>query len=407
MKIVIDTEVFFFNATTDYLAYYKNHLIKIDDEKSVMDLLEIISNREQFFEYEKDDIFVQINGKSLSKNILIGELVEEFGTNIKIEPISTFRANKHLKIDNSDFIAKHSLLEEFGDEDDFIYYKSLIREYYASEMLKYNQDYFGDSLFIYADYLIGKYPDKKDAILKIINDKNGIGLYERECNIYPYSWNHKTITLLRDSLSLVKEENEPLEWMKNFLNKKFNKIEMDYYEAADTVLAAHFGIRYDDISSLELILKKIGLEKIENELKRPFNNFYISFYSGNFSCKNYSAVQKSAESILSALGANVVSFSSSDRADGSSLVETAPHIAFKKAGNIMLDAYDSGAEILVVDSKTSHFMMDQNVEKCEELTGRDIKIPVLSLAQIVCLALDFANPDVLGCSYHKIKPTFI
>ncbi len=407
MKVILDTEVFFFNATTDYLAYYKNHLIKIDDEKSVMNLLEIISNREQFFEYEKDDIFVQINGKSLSKNILIGELVEEFGTDIKIEPISTFRANMHLKIDSGDFIAKHSILEEFGDEDDFIYYKSLIREYYASEMLKYNQDYFGDSLFIYADYLIGKYPEKKDAILKIINDKNGIGLYERECNIYPYDHNYKTITLLRDSLSLIKEEDEPLSWMKNFVNKKLNKTEIDYYEAAHTVLAAHFGIRDDSDSSLELILKKIGLDKIEDELKKPFTNFSVAFYSGNFSCKNYQVVQDSAESILTTIGAKIVDFNSSDRADGSDLVEVAPQIAYKKAGNIMLDAHDCGAEILVVDSQLSHFMMDQNVKNNQENTGRDIKIPVLSLAQIVCLALDFANPDVLGFSSHKIKPTFI
>ncbi len=407
MKVILDTEVFFFNATTDYLAYYKNHLIKIDDEKSVMNLLEIISNREQFFEYEKDDIFVQINGRSLSKNILIGELVEEFGTDIKVEPISTFRANMHLKINDSDFIAKHSILEKFADEDDFTYYKSLIREYYASEMLKYNQDYFGDSLFIYADYLIGKYPEKKGEILTLINDKNGIALYERECNIYPYNSNHKVITLMRDSLSLIKEEDEPLSWMKNFINDKLNKTEVDYYEAAHTVLAAHFGIRDENDSSLELILNKIGLDKIKDELKRPFEGFHVSFYSGNFSCKNYRVVQESAESILSAIGAKVIPFGSSDRADGSSLVETAPQIAYKKAGNIMLDAHDCGAEILIVDSQTSHYMMDQNVKKCIEATGRDIVIPVLSLAQIVCLALDFANRDVLGFNSHKIKPTFI
>ncbi len=407
MKVILDTEVFFFNATTDYLAYYKNHLIKIDDEKSVMNLLEIIANREQFFEYEKDDVFVQINGKSLSSNILIGELVEEFGTSIKIEPISTFRANMHLKINNSDFLAKHSLLEKFGNEEDFTYYKSLIREYYASEMLKYNQDYFGDSMFIYADYLIGKYPEKKDAILIAINNKNGIALYERECNIYPYNSNHKVITLMRDSLTLVKEEEAPLSWMQNFISDKLNKTEVDYYEAAHTVLAAHFGIRDESGSSLELILNKIGLEKIKDECKRSFRDFHVSFYSGNFSCKNYGVVQESAESILEAIGAKVVPFDSSDRADGSSLIETAPFVAYKKAGNIMLAAHDSGAEILIVDTQTSHFIMDQNVKKCEDATGRDIIIPVLSLAQIVCLALDFANPDVLGFTSHKIKPTFI
>jgi heterodisulfide reductase subunit B len=146
---------------------------------------------------------------------------------------------------------------------------------------------------------------------------------------------------------------------------------------------------------------------VKDEIKYPFDDFSVAFYAGSFDCDALVEVNKEAQNLLSALGAKVVNFASSDDADGFDIAPYNENIAFKKAGNIVLDAFDSGADIVVVDNKESHFMMDQSVKKCEKATGRDIRISILNISQMVALAIGITDKEKLGLDQHKIKPEFI
>ena len=394
MGIKIDTRTFFFNADTDFLAYYKNHTIKIDEDKKVKDLLLEVQAREPIFKFRKTATLLQINGIFVKGTLSIKKAVELFGTSWTIEPISTFRAVNDLVINDDDFIDKHKILEEFADEDDFKYYKTLIVDYYSSDSLQYNQDYFGDSMFVYAHYLIEKYPAKKEQILNIIDDANGIWLYEKECNQYPPSDIASKIDALKAEF--------PVQPLKGYTDETTS-----YYDKAEDVLATHFGVKKDEDCALETILDNITLDRVKDEIKHSFDNFNVAFYAGSFDCDALVEVNKEAKNLLKALGANVVNFATCDDADGFDIAPYNESIAYKKAGNIALDAFDSGAEILVVDNKESHFMMDQSVKKCEKATGRDIRIPILNISQIVALAVGITDKAKLGLDEHKIKPEFI
>jgi succinate dehydrogenase/fumarate reductase-like Fe-S protein len=394
MSVKLDTRTFFFNAKTDFLAYYKNHTIKIDEDKKVKDLLLEIQALEPTFEFKKTATLLQINGIYVKGSLGIKKAVELFGSSWTIEPISTFRAVKDLIINDEDFIQKHEILGEFADEDDFKYYKSLILDYYSSDSLKYNQDYFGDSMFVYAHYLIEKYPAKKEQILKIIDDANGIWLYEKECNQYPPSDISQKIDALKSEF--------PVQPLKGYTDET-----TAYYGKAEDLLATHFKVEKDEDCALETILDNITLDRVKDEIKHSFDGFSVAFYAGSFDCDALVEVNKEAQNLLSALGANVVNFASSDDADGFDIAPYNENIAFKKAGNIALDAFDSGADILVVDNRESHFMMDQSVKKCEKATGRDIRIPILNISQMVALAIGITDKEKLGLDQHKIKPEFI
>ncbi len=393
MIITLDTRTFFFNADTDFLAYYKNNDIKIDNEKNIKDLLFHLDDTDADFSFSKQNTFLQINGVSIEGSVSIKEAVEIFGTSWKIEPVSTFRAIKNLIINDDDFIEKYSLLEEFGDDDDFKEYKKLFREYYASIMLKYNQDYFGDSIFIHAYYLIEKYPLKKNDILKVIDMPNGIWLYEKECNFYPKNDNDQKINSLKD---MLKEDK-----LKGYTPEK-----MSYYDKAEEFLTTRFSVQKDEDCALETILDNIKLSTIKESVKNPFSDFSVAFYAGSFDCKHICDANKQAKNLLKTLGADIIEFTCFDKNDG---FDIAPYndVGYKKAGDIMLDANDSGAEILVVDSKESHFIMDQCVKKCETQTGRDIRIPILNISQMVALAVGVTDVSTLGLDQHKIKPQFI
>ncbi len=394
MNIQLDTKTFLFNATRDYLPDYKMHTIMIDDALKVKDLLLEVQNLENFFDFRKTNTMLQINGVSVKGSLGIAKAVELFGTSWTIEPISTFRATKDLIIDDSDFIEKHKVLEEFGDEEDFKYYKTLIREYYASGTLAYNQDYFGDSMFLYAHHLIEKYPAKKEAILDAIDVPNGIGSYEKECNMYPYNDNMQTIHALEAQLFAPEV-------------KGYSEEAMGYYDKAEAVLCSHFAAQKDEDCALETILDNITLEKVVSEVKHPFSDFKVAFYAGDFTCKDVPEVKKAAKELLTAIGANVVDFEFSARGDGFDIVGADEAVAYKKAGNIIFDAIDSGAEILVVDSKETHFMIDQGKKKCEKAVGRDIRVPVLNISQMVALAIGITDREKLGLDTHKIAVEFI
>jgi len=394
MSVKLDTRTFFFNAKTDFLAYYKRHEIVIDSSKKVKDLLMEIQELEPIFEFNKTSTVLAINGISVKGSLEIKKAVEVFGTSWTIEPISTFRAIKDLKIDDSDFIQKHEILEEFAEEEDFKYYKTLKTIYYASSGLSYNQDYMGDSMFIYAHYLMKRYPEKKSEILKAIDKPDGIWLFEKECSIYPPSKNMDEVEAIKNELGVKSV-------------KGYTPESTSYYDKAEEVLCSHFGVQKDEDCALETIVDNIGIEKIVSELKHPFSEFNVSFYTGSFECEHVAEVDSEAKKLLTAIGAKVVDFALSNSADGFDIVADNSKIAYKKAGNIALDAFDTGAEILVVDNRESHFMLDQSVKKCESAVGRDITIPILNISQMVALAIGITDVAKLGLDEHKIKQELV
>jgi hypothetical protein len=77
--------------------------------------------------------------------------------------------------------------------------------------------------------------------------------------------------------------------------------------------------------------------------------------------------------LIAQKGMKGVHFSRSGKLAGLGIVEENKELAFKKAGAILLDAYDRGAEVLVVEDVDVLDMFKKNYAAIEKTVGRKIK----------------------------------
>ena len=188
MECKLVLEVFRFDCKTDYLPYYKKVVIKIDEEKTVADLLAVIKDDEKSFEYPiGENAAIKINDKLLFTDVKIAEIKEFFGNELQLDPLNSKRAKKDLHINLDDFEAKFDVLDAFVDASDRKVFKSYIREHYASPIVNMDDGFLGDGLFAFVYDMILKYPERKIKMLETIAKKDsGIWLHVNISNrLYP------------------------------------------------------------------------------------------------------------------------------------------------------------------------------------------------------------------------------
>ncbi len=188
MECKLILEVFRFDCKTDYLPYYKKVVMKIDEKKTVADLLAIIKEDEKAFEYPVGkNAAIKINDKSLFTTQKIEDIKKIFGKELKLEPLSSKHSTKDLSINEKDFEEKFDLLDAFVASNDRKVYKSYIREHYSSPMVNMEEEFLGDALFAFAYDMSVKYPQRKTQILETIAQQDsGIWLHVNISNrLYP------------------------------------------------------------------------------------------------------------------------------------------------------------------------------------------------------------------------------
>lgn len=184
MECKLELSVFRFDATTDFLPYYKKHFLKIDKEKTLNDLFSMIQGEDVSFDYPKGEYAaIKLNGKALFTNITIDEVVTNFGKSLTLEPLSTKRVIKDMIINDDDFYERFDLLDAFVEAKDRATFKSYILFHYASSVFEFMPQFQGDALFAFAYDMILKYPSRKQEILNIVaNEYTGIFYHIRLCN---------------------------------------------------------------------------------------------------------------------------------------------------------------------------------------------------------------------------------
>lgn len=188
MECKLALSVFRFDATTDFLPYYKKHFIKVDLAKTINDLFALIKEQDVSFDYPKDErAALKINGKALYTTATLEEIVEHFGKELTLEPLSTKRVTKDMMINDEDFYASFDLLDPYVDSKDKAAFETYIIYHYASSVLEHVEGYQGDALFAFAYDMVQKHPSRKKEILSVVaNAHTGAFNHIRLCNkIYP------------------------------------------------------------------------------------------------------------------------------------------------------------------------------------------------------------------------------
>ncbi|MDR3346670.1 MAG: DUF5644 domain-containing protein [Campylobacteraceae bacterium] len=179
MSYTLNISVFRFNAKSDFLPYYKQYKVTAEQDAELLDVLNLIKKQDKDFSFSKNKFLgVKVNSITTFTQTPISTIVKAFSKSFTLEPISEFYAINDLDVDTSDFEKKLKPLKAFIEEGDEEYYRELISYYYSSPTLEFEREYFGDSLMLFAIFLIKKYPQKRDDVLRAIADERyGVWLH--------------------------------------------------------------------------------------------------------------------------------------------------------------------------------------------------------------------------------------
>ncbi len=112
----VNFKVFRFNADDDYLPYYEDYTMEVTSEEVVLDILNRIKwDHDGSFSYRRScrhgicgACAIKVNGRStLACKERMNDMIDLFGSELTIEPLSIKRAVKDMIIDKADFWEKH------------------------------------------------------------------------------------------------------------------------------------------------------------------------------------------------------------------------------------------------------------------------------------------------------------
>lgn len=169
-------KVFRFNADQDYLPYYEDYEMEVTSEEVVLDILNRIKwDHDGSFSYRRScrhgicgACAIKVNGRStLACKERMNDMIELFGNEISLEPLSKKRSVKDLIIDKADFWEKHDAIHPYliSDVDEHPEHEHIVTPeeaealleadiciqcgacHYACPVVEINEDYFGPAAF--------------------------------------------------------------------------------------------------------------------------------------------------------------------------------------------------------------------------------------------------------------------
>jgi len=342
-NIELNVRAFFFNAKTDYLPYYKNFTFtvdKTDQETQLKALLPLIQAKNSDFSYPDENLLFRVNNLVVTGEEKLSTIIEELGTELTIDPALSFRADNGLIFNNNNFIRqfRSTFKRHAENKEDLAYYISLYPVQYASETFQYNHDYIGDAVLVTAAKIIEEHPEYEDDILEAINDEfDGIGCCEYENNVFQ-----------------GEDYSKVIQGLKEKIRRKNSRSLMDKLKS----------------NCLNKIRKPIELESLEERS--------VALYRGE---KNSLSLQEKLAKNIQQHNGKIVEFEMSTKLAGQTIIDSNPTIAFQKAGKMMLEALDNGAEVLVFAKESDAQLFNNIIAEVESEVGREIPLALLSWDQ--------------------------
>ncbi len=363
----LEISLFKFDANSDYLPYYTKHYIKLYEQKNLLEILQEI-NEESNFGFEEDENFgVVVNGIYTTLSLSVEQIKKDFGDILQIEPLSTKRAYKDLLINEDDFYDKLLLLKNYHlNHEEGTLYEQYKLYFYASNTLNYNKDYIGDAFILLAHDLLKDNKDTEEIKKLLLNEENGIMFYtDSSSRIYEYpNFIKKKIEKVQKELNIIKPLSE-----QSFKSNSAKEI------------------KFDEVTKL-------------TDIKYSFENFNIAYYEGSTLCRK-------TQNIINSLSANFLPLLSMTNDLAMNTFHINKEFTYSLASQVMLDAFDNGADFIVVDNSETFYLLDSNRKELEKVSGREIVLPVIHSSELVKLASGEHEEVKKSLSLHSIDPEII
>jgi len=199
-------KVFRFNANEDYLPYYDEYDMEVTSEEVVLDILNRIKwDHDGSFSYRRScrhgicgACAIKVNGRStLACKERMFDMIDLFGNELTLDPLSQKRAIKDMIIDKSDFWEKHAAVTPYlvadieeepksenivtPEEEHRLLDADLCIQcgacHYACPSVEINEEYFGPAAFAAAYRFSADVRDHSENRLKDVNEM-GQGVWD-------------------------------------------------------------------------------------------------------------------------------------------------------------------------------------------------------------------------------------
>lgn len=192
-------------------------------------------------------------------------------------------------------------------------------------------------------------------------------------------------------------------------------------KARVNVKLAEVGLEYKGTSEvthfLYALIQDFGLDNLSKLVKVPLSQFNIAPFYG---CHNIrpSELQNlsnggenpynptSLDDLIIACGGVTVDYAEKNKCCGFHAELQSPRIAAVLTGNALAGAMDANADWMVTPCPLCHLKLDVQHHNASKAIGRDVKLPILHMPQMVGLALG-CTPAELGLAHHVTKVNFI
>jgi succinate dehydrogenase / fumarate reductase, cytochrome b subunit len=166
---------------------------------------------------------------------------------------------------------------------------------------------------------------------------------------------------------------------------------------------------------LWLLVEEIGLAELRSRVTRPLTDLKVGPFYGCYIVRpvdrlGIDSVEHPRDTylaqVIQALGGTVIEYAGSHKCCGFPIITMNKEASLKQAGRHLGDAVDADADCLVTPCPLCHLNLDLQQPLAERTVGRELKMPVLHLPQLVGLALGL-EPKELGFQRHVVKPSSV
>jgi succinate dehydrogenase / fumarate reductase, cytochrome b subunit len=165
---------------------------------------------------------------------------------------------------------------------------------------------------------------------------------------------------------------------------------------------------------LWLLVEELGLDVLRKRVKRPLSGLRVGPFYGCYIVRPKNRIgidaehprDKYLEQVIDALGGTVIDYAGSHKCCGFPIITMNKQASLLQAGRHLGDAADAEADCLVTPCPLCHLNLDLQQPLAERVVGRELKMPVLHLPQLVGLALGL-EPKELGMNRHVVRPSSV
>jgi len=171
------------------------------------------------------------------------------------------------------------------------------------------------------------------------------------------------------------------------------------------VLTEKYGGNTKPKHLLEVIVKDIGLQKLEEQVKRPLKIRAVPYYGCLLTRpeNDFDSAEnpKSLDNLILSLGAEPVKYYYKTKCCGGPILITNEDIALGLAKDLLVMAKESGADCVVVTCPMCHLQLDAKQKAVESRFNIKIDLPVIYFTQLVGLAMNVDQKE-LGLLQHLV-----